>query len=260
MCKHRELTLLFLVALAPLACRALEPNVSPISTDRPGLLYSSSVVPRGAWQMELGLPFVQVDRSGGSETSLIAAGAQLRYGLSEKLELRVGGVPAAWQRVESNGDSHSDWGASDLEIGAKYALPTESASVLLANVRLPTGSGEFTAHEHAYSLYAISEVALDDSHSLKGLVGWTGQNSSASHWTDTASLGVLLNHAFSPRFSGYVEAASYPDLRGGNAPTYVGVGVALLLSSNVQLDAAVDFGANDDAVDALFGTGVSMRW
>ena len=258
--KLRELAVVSLAAAPPLACRALDTNVSPIATDRPGLMFSSSVVPRGAWQLELGAPFVQVDRSRGSDTSLLAASAQLRYGMSESLELRLAGAPAAWQRVESNGDSRSDWGVSDIEIGAKYALPTESASVLLASLRLPSGSSEFTADEPAYSLFAISEVALDASHSLKGLVGWTGQDSSNSRWTDTASLGVLLSRVFSPRLSGYVEAATYPDLRGGNSPTYAGLGVALLLSSNVQLDAAVDFGVNDDAVDALFGTGISVRW
>lgn len=257
MCRLREIAVL---SLATLGCRALEPNVSPIATDRPGLLYSSSVVPRGAWQLELGAPFVQVNRSRSSESSSVAASAQLRYGVSDKLELRLAGAPAAWQRLEINGDSRSDWGVSDVEFGAKYALSTETASVLLANVRAPSGSSEFTANEAAYSLFAISEIALDDSHSLKGLVGWTGQNSSDSRWTDTASLGVLLSQAFSPRCSGYVEAATFPDLRGGFAPTYVGVGVAWLLGSNAQLDAAVDFGVNEDALDALFGTGLSLRW
>lgn len=245
--------------LACSACRALAPNVSPISTDRPGLLFASSVVPRGVTQLEIGAPAVQLDKNRGVDARSTALSVQGRYGLSDTLELRVGGAPLGELRVDGGGNSVRERGASDLELGAKYALADDPSSVLLAVVRVPSGADGLSADEPAYSLFAASEWALAGERSIKGIVGWTGEPS-GSDWIDTVTLGLLLNQTVTQRFSVYGEAVAFPVLSGGDEPAYLGLGAAYLLSSDLQLDVSADFGMNDAAIDSFLTAGVSVRW
>ncbi|MBL8803115.1 MAG: transporter [Planctomycetes bacterium] len=238
------------------ACRALDPSTTPIATDRPGLLFASSVVPRGVVQLELGAPAAQLDRKRADEFRLVQLAVQARYGWSETLELRVGGAPYGDLRNESAAGVSRERGAADLELGVKYALaPTTS---VLASARVPSG-GALGSDDAAFSLFGIAESALDERRSLKGLVGWTGGEVGAE-WVDTATLGLLLNEVFHPRFSGYVSAVAYPVFGSDSTPAYAGVGLAYLLSSDVQLDCSADVGLNDDALDALVTAGISLRW
>lgn len=248
------------LAAALVACRALDPRQTPISTDRPGLLFASSVVPRGAVQWEFGAPFVQLERDAGARAQLTSLPVQARYGWVDGVELRAGGAPAAWRRDDTAGATREESGAGDLELGLKWAVSSAPATVLLGAVRLPSGAESFTAGEPAYSVFAVSELALAPSTTLKGMLGWTGEGRDASRWRQTASLGVLVNQALAPRWSVYGEAASFPSLDGGASPTYAGLGLVLLLASSVQLDIALDLGLDDAAQDALFGVGLSLRW
>lgn len=238
------------------ACRALDSHSPAISTDRPGLLFASTVVPRGALQLELGAPALQLDRAGADEFRLTQLALQARYGLTDELELRVGGAPYGDLRDESPAGVSRERGPSDLELGVKCALGAMTS--VIASVRAPTGEGALGSDDPGFSLIAISEVSLDSGRSLKGLLGWTG-GEVEGEWLDTASLGLLLNQSATERLSGYVSAIAYPVLGENSAPAYAGLGLAYLLSSDLQLDASADFGLNDEASEALLTAGLSFR-
>jgi hypothetical protein len=72
-----------------------------------------------------------------------------------------------------------------------------------------------------------------------------------------ANFVALLGRSFTPAFSGYVEMAAFPT--DGATPIYAGAGVAYLVSNVVQLDASLDVGVNEEAVDLIGGLGLSFR-
>jgi hypothetical protein len=67
-------------------CRSTPVDESPISTDRPGFLFASSVVPRGVVQLEMATPNVTWTGS-GDEHRTTSISAQARYGATDELEL-----------------------------------------------------------------------------------------------------------------------------------------------------------------------------
>jgi len=115
----------------------------PISTDRPGFLFSSSLVPEGALQVEAGTPLVALDEEAGQETSLVSIPVQLRYGLSPSVELRLGSPVYDWLRTDPGSDED---GFGDVEVGAKVPLPLplgQDAAALVVGVLLPVGDDAF---------------------------------------------------------------------------------------------------------------------
>ena len=92
----------------------VEPAQEAISTDRPGFLFSPSLVPPGRLQVEAGLPLAFLDDEDGVESELYSLPVQLRYGLGPELELRLGGPLYNWLRVD---DASDEQGFGDLEVG-----------------------------------------------------------------------------------------------------------------------------------------------
>src|SRR5688572_16888449 len=100
----------------------------PIVTDRPDFTESSVVVPLRRLQLETG--FTQSWAAGSK--SFTAPEALFRYGIAQKLELRVG-LPN-WTLQRDGSTSQTGW--SDLYLGTKLQLgPTPSgidAAIIIA--------------------------------------------------------------------------------------------------------------------------------
>lgn len=235
----------------------------PIATDRPGLLFTTSTVPPGLFQVESGVDRNSEDDA-GLDIDLDSVTAQLRWGIRENLEVRIGGP--VYNRVEIGtpiGD-FDESGIGDLELGVKWRLADGAgggpAFSLIPSVVLPTGDEEFTADDPVAVLNAVVSSPLAAGWSGTGVVGVrSGDSDAEGSYTDLFA-GALAGHALPwAGWSGYVEAG-WTEPEAGDGYAQVGGGLLWLLSDDLQLDASLDVGVNDEAPDLRIGAGASVRF
>ena len=258
-----------LPALALLVLAASGPASAQISTDRPGLGYSPSVVPRGAVQVEAGLP--QAARERDEVRALAVAGPTvvtvsaysfpvlLRYGLSDAVELRLGSSAydvvdvAVDPPVDGADRTEGSAGLDLIEVGAKVQLATNGPVVaVLPSVRVPTV--EYL--DWGLDARTVAGWTLTDRLGLTTVLGasYTDDDPDGRLSAEAvASVGLSLADAVSV----YGEVAAYPQR--GATPVLAGGGLLVLVSPRVQLDASFDLGVTDRAPDLLFGAGASVR-
>src|SRR5690606_24129946 len=118
-----------------------------LASDRPDFTESSSVVGQGVWQLETGYTYARED---GPDFATFHSypEALLRVGIvAEWFELRIG-----WTALqESAAGARTDGGSDDMFVGTKTALTQQQGWMpevaFLTELKLPTGSSEFTADE-----------------------------------------------------------------------------------------------------------------
>jgi hypothetical protein len=219
-------------------------------------------VPRGAIQFEFGLPQVEILDQGAVEATTVRIPVvALRYGLLERLELRA--ASPLYNQIDVQETEES--GGGDVELGAKVHAITGGNGrpdlSLIGSVILPVGDESFTVSEdrEAFAANAVAGGAIGERMSWIGVVGGTWLPDGDEGYTANANLVAYLGRSLSDRVSGYVEAEWFPS-EGPSDPVLAGIGLAFLPIPTLQLDASVDRGLNDDALDWLFGVGVSVRF
>lgn len=245
------------LALAGLAAASDDPG--EMVTDRPDQTESSSVVAPKHVQIETGLTHTHADDSRQLEVPTTL----LRVGVIERLELRIG-LPAYGR--EFAGDDTD--GVTDTEIGAKVYLFAEQGArpeaALLFGTTLPTGGGAFTSHR------ADPSFRFSFSHTLTERIGlgynagmaWNSLKSTSGDKNTFTDLQYTLAAGFSitDRLGAFVELFGDVPLSGPNGDAHsLDGGFTYVLRENLQLDAAVGVGLNDDADDWFVTAGVSVR-
>ena len=255
---------LSLLALALLALAASAPASAQISTDRPGLGFASVVVPRGTFQVEVGLPDAarvdgpQVGRVTSTLTTFSFPVA-LRYGLTETIEFRAATSLYDVTRLSvdapsgSGSDSDGDAGLDVVEVGAKVQLATNGPTVaLIPSLLIPTTE----AGDLSVAVRAVAGWTLTDRLGLTTVLGATVADRDPD--TQVAAEAVVgVSAALADAVSAYAEVGAYP--QDGGTPVLAGGGVLLLVSPDIQLDASFNVGLTDEAPDLLFGAGFSFR-
>jgi len=252
--------------LLPAGAFAQEPAPpSPISTDRPGFLFSSHTVGRGVLQTEWGIPAVTVNDSGGVDTRFTSLFGLVRYGVTDRFELRLDSPVYNESRVRAGGRTATDRGFGDVEIGAKWHLFDElngrPSMCLIPSVILPAGQKGFTAGDPVYQLNAMAEWNLANGWGAGALAGYLNGPSGDGRYgqgTFAVSLGRSLP---SPKWSAYGEAVYVTtNLAGASDSSFLGAGIKYLVSNDFQLDLSFDRGLTADSPDWLFGFGIAARF
>jgi len=252
-----------LTGSSPLDVQPSEPEpVAPISTDRPGFLFAPTVVPRGRFQIEAGIPTYTLLEVGGDESRSWDAPVALRYGLTDELELRAS-LPA-WTdvHVESGGSSTDDEGFGDSEVGAKLALPELAGGplALQGSLRLPTGEDGFTTDELGATGLLLHGRDLPDGFWLQTMLGVTHTPLDGSEDQTTGALAALVSHPIAGGWSAYVEATALPGLRHAKGQSYLGGALIWAPLDRLQLDLSADFGLDDDSADVIAACGASWAF
>ena len=262
-----RLLLLPAVTFALLLALALPARAQgTISTDRPGFTFNPTVVPAGAFQIEVGTPQVVYSSSGDDSAALLNAPTQLRYGITPQLEARLFSTIYNFASSETAGvDSDAD-GFGDVELGLKYQLLTADdrgtpSLSLIPAVVIPTGQTGFSVEDPVINANVAAGFTLPSKFGLTVLAGGTFRTADDSD--PNANLAVLIGRSFTPQLSGYVEGAYFPS--DGSNPLFAGAGLAYLVSPLVQLDAFFDAALNDDGTgfaggDIIGGIGISTRF
>ncbi len=238
-----------------------ENTVVEMITDRPDATESSSVVPLHTLQIETGAFYESFEENDfksevyGFNTTL------LRFGLLEKLELRVG-----WNFEEhqfsfaGNEDPNVLSGFSPLLFGVKVAIAEEKGILpemaLLLHTNLPfTSSTDFNVENTGVDFRFSFAHTLSERSSLGYNLGaaWGNDSSEASYLYT-----IAYGYSITDKFGAYAEL--YGDLPENTSANHLwDVGLTYLLQNNLQLDATLGRSFTEGQ-DILISTGVSYRF
>ena len=232
----------------------------PIDTDRPDLTESSTLAPRGRVQFEAGYTWTEANGSSGGAGSATWPELLVRYGLSNRFELRVGQSLTTLSPPPGQGNRFT--AREDVYLGVKVRLGAQQGSrpalAFLAQATLPTGDGRLSANTTLPGVALLAGWQWSSPWSLDLELGASRVPGDAWELAPSASLG----RSFSSRVRGFAELYSLvPLLNESGAPTqhYANSGFAVLLSNNLQLDARVGAGLNDAADRYFVGFGFAIR-
>lgn len=129
-----------------------------IVADRPGLADGSTTVPRGVAQLETG-----VTADGGDEEHLTLP-TLLRYGITDRLELRIDSDVVGW----TSGDAD----VAPVSAGFKLRLRDGALPLsLIASVQPPSGGGSLRSSAFESEARLVSDIELAEGLSLTPNVG-----------------------------------------------------------------------------------------
>lgn len=231
----KKCTLLFVLLLFGLGIKA-----QTIVTDRPDQTESSTTIPLKSLQIESGVLFGNYE-DGLIKKTLIPS-TLLRYGLTKSIELRF---VQQFENIKNDVTSQSDFGISDLEIGAKIQVlkkkDVNTEIAFLSHLILPTGSKALTNDK----LGTVNKLAISHEINEKlGLgynVGYDYLGEGSEDFTYSIALGVGLGKKFGTYLEIYGEYAEFSDW-GTNFDS----GLTYLLKDNFQLDVSFGLGLNHE--------------
>jgi hypothetical protein len=217
-------------------------------TDRPDQTESAVTVPRNSLQIEAGILY---ENFNDSELHSVP-GTLFRYGLFEKIELRLGaGYLVHKTHVTNNG-------IGDFLIGAKINFLTEDRSFadvgLMVHAFLPVGSEAFRPQETEPEIIAAFSKTISEKISFSSNFGGSLDSSiDEIIYLYTAALG----YSFTNKLGVYIEV--FGNFSSSAPLHYFDGGFTWLLTDNIQLD--FSGGKNFSGSDShwFIGSGVSLR-
>lgn len=237
-----------------------------IVTDRPDFVESSLTVGKYRFQVETSVN-LERDDSDGVKTRSWSTPTLLRFGVADDLELRLESDGFMRMRVEDPAaGTATERGWNDLDIGAKWHMRDQEGALpsvgWLLHATLDTGSSAFRGGDVRPSLRASIEWDLGGGWGL-GLMPGLAYDKDASGDRYTAGIfGAVLGYSLNDRSRVFAEIAAAQiasDEHGGDVVAF-DFGATYLLTDTVQVDTAVNVGANDDTPDLAWTLGLSMKF
>lgn len=253
-----------LLVMAALALLSARPGAAQsedlINADRPGIADSSTTVRRGTVQVEAGVERDDATADGVAQHTL-STPALVRYGLSDAFELRVEGN--GYQRVAGS-DRSSGW--APASVGAKVHLMSEDAPHhrpslgVIARLFVPSGSGDSRSRTFTGDVRLAADLDLSERWAVNPNLGLRFDDANGRFTAALAALTIQYN--FSPRLNIFVDGGMQaPEQRHGTSSVLLDSGVAWIVGSSTQLDAAIGWGAHGETPPRIFwSAGLSRRF
>lgn len=210
-----------------------------IITDRPDQTESSSTIPKGSLQIEMGI----VAGSRENINSFTGPSTLLRYGIADWIELRLFNQYESYKR-ELFDETNKVSGFSDLEIGTKIQLfkkeGVNTEIAFLSHAIIPTAKDELSNDK----MGVINKLSI--AHQLSERLG-LGYNIGYDYvgQTHAFTYSAALGFGITNNFGAYIEPYGvYAEQ--GFFESYFDFGFTYLTSDNFQLDASYGFGTNND--------------
>ncbi|MCK5814389.1 MAG: transporter [Flavobacteriaceae bacterium] len=221
-----------------------------IITDRPDQTESSSTIPKGSLQIEMGFVASSYENING----FVGPSTLLRVGLLKGLELRIFNQYESYKLdFEFFNEAYS--GISDLEAGFKVQLlkkeDVNTEIAFLSHIIIPTANDELSNDE----VGIINKLSISHNISNKVSIGYNigyDYKEQIHSFTYSAALAFSLGK----QLGSYIEAyGTYAEQ--GFYKSFLNVGFTSLISDNFQLDAAYGLGLNNDL--QFFSAGFSWN-
>lgn len=232
-----------------------------MSTDRPDFTEGTQTIEPEHMQLELGYTFIKDDENGVEREEHVLPGSLLRVGVLSDLEFRLSWGGYSFEEVEEAGASTENDGGTDLAFGAKYRLIEDGdfSLSLLGQVGLPAGARNKTSDAVEPQISFLWAYDLEDGYSLSGNVNFASVIADEDERIFEPSLSLSLANEISESLGAYIEYFGFYPTEGESEQHYLDSGLTYALSKDVQLDALVGFGLNEEADDIFTGFGLSFR-
>jgi Putative MetA-pathway of phenol degradation len=199
------------VLIALVSLPALAQQAEPISADRPGLADGSAMVGKGVVQLETGVTLE------GDEES-VTLPTLLRFGLSERFELRIESDVAGWSS-----------GSSDIApVAAGFKLRLTRGSIplsIIAGVQPPSGGGRLRTDDLESEARLVSDIDLGHDLSLTPNLGISLVEGSGATAVFAMTLGKQVG-----------RAQPFVDFETRKDAVIADAGVAWIVRPDTQLD------------------------
>ncbi len=229
-------------------------------TDRPDQTESSSVVPLKTLQIETGFIFESDNSNSMKENSFNFNTTLLRFGLLERMELRLGFAYLAVQENVNTDSVQTNKGFAPLYTGFKILITEENGCIpeiaFLGGLVLP-----FAAKTEFKAPHAAPVMRFAFSHTLSEKFG-LGYNLGAEWYGETAVpdyyYSVALGYSITPKIGTFIESFGLIPEE-GKARHLADAGFTFLVLHNLQLDVSGGLGLNKIASDGFISFGLSYR-
>lgn len=211
-------------------------SYAQIVTDRPNQTESSVTVPEGALQIESGVSIGYTGDNLISVRQILLPSSLFRYGLTDRLELRL------INQIEHIDVGDKSWqGISDLQLGAKLALWNRDSQDLafIGHVTLPLGSTELSSDDFGVTGKLSYAHVLSEKNSMGYNVGvYVSPTDFAATYT------ICLTRVVNDKVSVYVEP--YGGVYDSDGLVFnFDAGMTYLLKDHIQLDFSFGTGLSD---------------
>jgi Putative MetA-pathway of phenol degradation len=242
---------LALIALFPILASAQ--TSLEIESSRPGAAIGTNTVGSSFFQIESG--FEHLSDKGADTVEQDTWVTELRYGLSEKLEL-TGEFDVESDRAPNEPNEE---GISDVELGLKYSLSSEAHGLcpalgVRARLQLPGGGSSFYQKNPAPKLILASKWALSEHLDLEGDVG---VRANTDEGKSDPFYALNLSSDISDNAAVFVEGFHGIEDETGNIEVDAGIGYHL--NPDLQIDLAGGWGHNHGVTETLVSAGISWR-
>ncbi|MBI9058967.1 MAG: transporter [Labilibaculum sp.] len=227
-------------------------------TDRPDQTESASVVPLRGFQLETGFSFEKYD-SYTNNTSYNST--LLRYGLFERVELRMGleylGVSQSF-----DGMDFDENGFGPISVGAKFFLREEADGLpqlaFLTTLSIPKTGAEVFENKNLGADFRLNgEYTLNEAMSFGANLGvqWSGvEGDDSAVGIYTAVIGMNL----SEKIGAFAELYGFLPSEGKNDHRWDG-GLTYAVNEDLQLDFSTGVGLSKVSPDFFISLGLSIR-
>jgi len=253
----------FLVLLGLMEAKEDDGKEPIMQSDRPDAAFSSVNVPRGRLQLEMAYTYTHDRSEGANFRSHSFPELDVRYGLLEWLELRMGnnltseGVPGQY-----------DSGAQDTILGLGINLTQQKKLVpesrIIVQMAVPTGASAFTADEvlpgaiYAYCWDVTEKLSFAGTTSVNRARDPSG--AFYTEWFQDANIGYAPNE----KLSLFAEVFGFFPSGARDADTlpeyYFDTGLSYKIRPNFQWDIRAGVGLNRRADDYFIGSGLVVRF
>jgi hypothetical protein len=238
-----------------------QPQAPPLTSNRPGIADSESLVAPRVFQVEAGVQWQQAPSEAEREWTQTWGQLTVRYGLRPWLELFTGWDGLSLDRVSVDGTSRVEAGGNDLRFGAKVAVLSEERHGVMLTLApgwsVPVGGEEFSSGSNDASFRVLWARSLPADWSLSGNVLFTRTSDSGGRYWDnlaTLSVGRPLRGSVTTFVEGVTAVfADRPDV------WTVDGGIAWTRGPDVQWDISAGRAFRNDDEKWFLSAGVTLR-
>ena len=225
-----------------------------IVTDRPDQTESSSTVGKGELQIESGILYGTAKDDFFSEEILLAPTVLWRYGIKDKIELRL---LTEFASVKDKLTSEKVNGITDLQIGAKIQLlkkeNVKTEIAILSHIIIPTAKKALTLDE----LGTINKLSvahnIGDTFGLGYNIGYDYYGFGSGNLTYSLALGLSISEKVGFYIEPYGALVEFD-----NHESNFDAGFTYLVKDNLQLDISAGTGLNHKMKFVSIGCSVNI--
>jgi Putative MetA-pathway of phenol degradation len=253
------------LAMAPLAHAASADDVvRPIDPDRPDLTNGTATVGRGVLQIETGVEYSRTSVGGAPTEQRFSVPLVLRFGVLDRLEVRVESEPLVRLR-----GAEDDTGFGDLKLGLKWGFfdveegDWRPALGLLPFVKLPTADAPIGSERPDFGLLLLISYNMPFDFSLDVNIGGAaiGQSHPSGYLAQGQLSGSLQRAVLTERLVGFVELFYFSrDDRDGHHRFGGDMGVIYRLTPDLAVDTALETTLTGRGPDFAVRAGLSTRF